>query len=120
MTEAPQRRPFRLIRAGLVSTPLAILVGAVVTPDPVAQLGAMALAFAVALPLAFRLLADRPYGPRRLGAFLMLVFVFSIAGLLALARLPTVPFGGFARVVVVVLGVVAAGGVLAVRERFRT
>ncbi|MFB6266210.1 MAG: hypothetical protein ABEI31_01015 [Halodesulfurarchaeum sp.] len=85
---AADREPFKLVRALLLTVPLAILVGAVVAPpDPIAAMAVMVAALAAGVPLAVRLVDLRRYGPLRIGVFFALVFVIVVVGLWGVSRL---------------------------------
>ncbi len=76
------KRPFLFVRSVLVAMPLAILVGSIVSPpDPFAQLLMIAAAMAGGLPITYRLVAKRRYGPKQLGAFFGIVLVATVLGM---------------------------------------
>lgn len=76
------KRPFLFVRSVLVAMPLAILVGSIVSPpDPFTQLFMIAGALAGGLPITYRLVAKRRYGPKQLGAFFGVVLLVSVFGM---------------------------------------
>lgn len=107
MTDA-KKRPFRIVRASLVAMPLAILLGAVLSPDPLVQMLAMVLTFLVVLPIAYRIVTDRGVKTRELALFFVLVLVFVFTGLWTLPQLIGDPSFWLGRLLVLVAGIVAA------------
>lgn len=78
----PQKPPFMLVRAIIVTVPLAVLVGAVVSPpDAVVQVIMIAGTLIGGLPITYRLVASRRYGPWQVGAFFGIVMVLTLLGL---------------------------------------
>lgn len=76
------KTPFHFVRALLLTMPLAILVGSVVAPpDAVAQLLLIAGALVGGIPITYRLVANRRFGPRQLAAFFGIVLVVTLLGL---------------------------------------
>lgn len=86
------KTPFHLVRALLVTMPLAILVGSVVAPpDAVAQLVLIGGTLVGGLPITYRLVANRRFGPKQLGAFFGVVLVVTLVGLWALQAVGSGP-----------------------------
>ncbi len=76
------KTPFHFVRALLLTMPLAILVGSVVAPpDPVAQVVLIGGTLVGGLPITYRLVANRRFGPRQLGGFFGIVLVVTLVGL---------------------------------------
>lgn len=86
------KTPFHFVRALLLTMPLAILVGSVVAPpDAVAQLVLIAGTLVGGLPITYRLVAHRRFGPKELGAFFGIVLVVTLVGLWALQAVGSGP-----------------------------
>lgn len=105
-TTPSERRPYRIMRAVLVAMPLAILVGAVLSTDPLIQVLAIALAFVVVFPIANRIARKRRLQTRDFALFLVLVLLFVTTGLWALPRVIGGPSSELARLVAIAIGVV--------------
>lgn len=109
MTEA-EKPPFLFVRALLVTVPLAILVGTVVSPsDPVVQMLLIAGALIGGLPIAYRLVAVRRYGPIQLGMFFGVVLIGTLLGLWGLQRVGADPLPDvLLRLLIVLLSLLVA------------
>lgn len=88
MTAESEASPVRLIRSLILAMPLAILfVGLVAPPDPFTQLFIIVGALAVGLPIAYRFLGVRRYGPFQLAAFFVVVLGVVLGGVWLLLRM---------------------------------
>lgn len=111
-----EKPPFQFVRALLVTVPLAILVGTVVSPpDPVVQLLLIAGTLVGGLPIAYRLVAVRRYGPRQLGLFFGVVLLGTLLGLLGLQRVGSGPVPDVLVRFLIVLGSLVIGDVVVFR-----
>lgn len=94
-TPAPtdhDKTPFHFVRALLLTMPLAILIGSVVAPpDAVAQLVLIAGTLVGGFPITYRLVANRRFGPKQLGAFFAIVLVVTLVGLWVLQAVGSGP-----------------------------
>ena len=109
-TVVADKPPFKYVRAMLLTMPVAILAGTVVSPpDAVAQLLVIALTFIVGLPISVRLVGRRRYGPRRIGLFYGAVLVGVLLGLWLLDALAPLPVAeSLARFAVLALALLLA------------
>lgn len=91
-SETEGKPPFMFVRAMLVMVPLAILAGTVVAPpDPIGQLIMIGGTLLGGMPIAYRLVGDRRYGPKQIGAFFGVVLFGTLFGLIALQRVGSGP-----------------------------
>ncbi|MFW5920157.1 MAG: hypothetical protein ACOCSF_08245 [Halanaeroarchaeum sp.] len=114
---AAEKRPYRILRAIVVAMPLAILVGAVLTPDPFAQVLAMALAFVVVFSIVRRITTERRLRTRDLALFFVFVLASVSVGLWALPRATGRPSSEIGRVFVTGLGIVVSAAAVAAVNR---
>jgi hypothetical protein len=110
MTDESEEVPVRLIRSLILVMPLAILfVGLVAPPDPFTQLFIIIGALAVGLPLAYRFLRSRRYGPLELAAFFVIVLGIVLGGVWLLSLLGPRPIPSVAgRIIAFAIALVLA------------